>query len=120
MRLRTRGWAGRAIAAATVVGVIAAPLALTTGTAQAETAKVPPLKVMTRNLYLGVDIMRPLVAVDALPDDAPVTDVLVALANATHEAREIVALSRAVSFAAVRTTKAPCGKESLPARNDRG
>ena len=62
MRLRTRGRVGRAIAAATVVGVIAAPLALTTGTAQAETAKVPPLKVMTRNLYLGVDIQRPLVA----------------------------------------------------------
>ena len=91
MRLRTRGRAGRAIAAATVVGVIAAPLALTTGTAQAETAKVPPLKVMTRNLYLGVDIMRPLAAVDALPDDAPLLpDVVTALANATHEARTIV------------------------------
>lgn len=50
MRLRTRRTVGRAVAAATVVGVIAAPLALTSTTAQAETAKVPPLKVMTRNL----------------------------------------------------------------------
>ena len=90
MRLRTRGTVGRAVAAATVVGVIAAPLALTSTTAQAETAKVPPLKVMTRNLYLGVDIMRPLVAVDALPDDAPLAQLLTTLANATHEARQIV------------------------------
>lgn len=90
MRLRTRGTVGRAVAAATVVGVIAAPLALTTTTAQAETAKAPPLKVMTRNLYLGVDIMRPLVAVDALPDDAPLAVLLTTLANATHEARQIV------------------------------
>ena len=75
MRLRTRGMVGRTIAAATAVGVIAAPLALTSTTAQAETAKVPPLKVMTRNLYLGVDILRPLAAVDALPDDAPVTKI---------------------------------------------
>jgi len=90
MRLRTRRTVGRAVAAATVVGVIAAPLALTSTTAQAETAKVPPLKVMTRNLYLGVDIMRPLVAVDALPDDAPLAQLLTTLANATHEARQIV------------------------------
>lgn len=90
MRLRTRGTVGRAVAAVTVVGVIAAPLALTTTTAQAETAKAPPLKVMTRNLYLGVDIMRPLVAVDALPDDAPLAVLLTTLANATHEARQIV------------------------------
>jgi len=82
---------GRTIAAATAVGVIAAPLALTSTTAQAETAKVPALKVMTRNLYLGVDIMRPLAAVAALPEDAPlIPDVITALGNATHEARGIV------------------------------
>lgn len=91
MRLRTRGTVRRAIAAATAVGVIAAPLALTTTTAQAETATVPPLKVMTRNLYLGVDIMRPLAAIAALPDDAPlIPDVITALGNATHVARGIV------------------------------
>jgi len=91
MRLRTRGMVGRAVAAATAVGVIAAPLALTTTTAQAENAKVPPLKVMTRNLYLGVDIMRPLAAVAALPEDAPlIPDTITALANATHVARGIV------------------------------
>lgn len=87
MRLGTRGRAGRAIAAATVVGVIAAPLALTTGTAQA-TAKVPsPLKVMTRNLYLGADIQRPIAAIvgETNPELA-----ILKLANATYETRAIV------------------------------
>lgn len=91
MSPRTRGMVGRAIAAATAVGVIAAPLALTSTTAQAETATAPPLKVMTRNLYLGVDIMRPLAAIAALPEGAPlIPDVITTLGNATHVARGIV------------------------------
>jgi endonuclease/exonuclease/phosphatase family metal-dependent hydrolase len=56
-----------------------------------------PLTVMTRNLYLGADINRPVVAAKAAeapqPGDTPDTvraRVLVALANATHQTRAIV------------------------------
>jgi endonuclease/exonuclease/phosphatase family metal-dependent hydrolase len=45
---------------------------------------------MTRNLYLGVDIMRPLEALAALPPDATDQQKLVTLARATDTARDIV------------------------------
>jgi hypothetical protein len=50
-----------------------------------------PLTVMTRNVYLGTDIARPVVAaVTAEAEGRPGQDVLVALANAAHEGRAIV------------------------------
>ncbi len=90
MRLRTRSLAGRAIAAAATLTVLVAPLAVTATGAQAADTQVaaarPALKVMTRNLYLGTDIMRPLDAIVGVPPAGLFT----ALANATDEARDIV------------------------------
>jgi endonuclease/exonuclease/phosphatase family metal-dependent hydrolase len=45
------------------------------------------VKVMTRNLYLGADIMRPINAVRGLTDES---EILQALGNATEETRDIV------------------------------
>ena len=90
MQLRTRSLAGRAIAAAATLTVLVAPLAVTTAGAQAADSQVraarPALKVMTRNLYLGTDIMRPLDAIQGVPPAGLFT----ALGNATDEARDIV------------------------------
>jgi endonuclease/exonuclease/phosphatase family metal-dependent hydrolase len=83
----------RLLAAATVLGLLAAPLV--GGAAQANKPANPPGKpvtVMTRNLYLGADIQRPVTAAlvaQQLPGATPQT-VLVALANATHVTRAIV------------------------------
>ncbi len=93
MRLRPRSLTGRLTsAAATLALLLAAPALGTAAHAQpvARTqaqASPPALKVMTRNLYLGTDIMRPIVAVQGLTDPLAI---LVALANATDTARNIV------------------------------
>jgi endonuclease/exonuclease/phosphatase family metal-dependent hydrolase len=91
MRL-IRASAGKAVAAGATLAILAAPLALGTGSAAADTqvqAARPALKVMTRNLYLGTDIMRPIAAIQG-KQDAPVVELLTALANATDTARAIV------------------------------
>ena len=87
-----RARAGRAIAAGATLAILAAPLALSTTTAAADTqarSARPALKVMTRNLYLGTDIMRPIAAIQG-KENAPVPELLTALANATDTARTIV------------------------------
>jgi endonuclease/exonuclease/phosphatase family metal-dependent hydrolase len=95
----TRSSAGRAVAAGAAAALLVTPLALTTtaladsqtGAAtetQANAAR-PALRVMTRNLYLGTDIMRPINAIQG-KQDAPVLELLTALANATDTARSIV------------------------------
>ncbi|MGN6574804.1 MAG: hypothetical protein ACTHKG_03880 [Nocardioides sp.] len=91
MRL-IRATAGKAVAAGATLAILAAPLALSTTSASADTqarAARPALKVMTRNLYLGTDIMRPIVAIQD-KQDAPIPELLTALANATDTARAIV------------------------------
>ena len=108
MRLRTRSSAERAATstirkaatAGIALGALALPLVVSPAQAQTATglsqvarvekAPVPALRVMTRNLYLGTDIMRPLDAVAALPAGASTIDTLNALANATDKARDIV------------------------------
>ena len=91
MRLCTRSLAGRAIAAAATLTVLAAPLAVTATGAQAAEIQVQParpaLRVMTRNLYLGTDIQRPIRAIVGITEPLAA---LQALGNATYTARAIV------------------------------
>src|SRR5262245_46039679 len=68
---------------------------LTGGTAQAgpaaEASPGKPVTAMTRNLYLGADINRPvLAALAAQAAGGTPEQILVALANATHVTRAIV------------------------------
>jgi endonuclease/exonuclease/phosphatase family metal-dependent hydrolase len=92
MTFRPRSLTGRATAAAATLSILLTPLlvapshAQTTGTTTAP-AHVPALRVMTRNLYLGTDIMRPIVAVQGKTDQL---EILQALGNATDTARGIV------------------------------
>lgn len=78
------------------VAAVAVVTAMTGATASAagQPAKAPPgkpLTVMTRNLYLGADINRPvLAALGAQAAGKPEPAVVSALANATHVTRAVV------------------------------
>jgi endonuclease/exonuclease/phosphatase family metal-dependent hydrolase len=79
----------RALAAATVLGLAAVTLA--GGTAEAKPRHGKPVTVMTRNIYLGADINRPVVAaLTAQAQGKTPQEILVALGNATHVTRAIV------------------------------
>ena len=87
MRMKRRG-----VALGCAIGLLLAPLAVT-GTADAKpNPPAKPVTVMTRNLYLGADINRPVQAAlrqSALTPNRP--DLIVsALANATEFTRAIV------------------------------
>jgi len=67
-----------------VLGVLAVPLHAVPASASANVDK--PVTVMTRNLYLGADIQRPIEATAGLTGAAA----FVALGNANHVTRAIV------------------------------
>jgi endonuclease/exonuclease/phosphatase family metal-dependent hydrolase len=83
------------ISRARIVGLAAvltlAVGSLAGGTADAKQRPGKPVTVMSRNIYLGADINRPInAALAAQQQGGTPQEVLVALANATHETRAIV------------------------------
>jgi hypothetical protein len=85
MRVRARFLA----ALAATLSLAVAPLA--TGAAEAKQPPGKPVTVMTRNLYLGADINRPVTAaLTAQAQGKTPQEILVALANAAHVTRDIV------------------------------
>ncbi|HEX6515635.1 MAG TPA: hypothetical protein VF049_08670 [Nocardioidaceae bacterium] len=83
MSIRTK--IARLVVAATGVGLMLIPVGLG-GPAGADAERAYPITVMTRNIYLGADIQRPLRATAGLQGPAA----LVALGHANHETRAIV------------------------------
>ena len=88
--MRGRSLARALTAGALAAGLLALPVLATSAQAGETTrarASAPALKVMTRNLYLGTDINRPIAAVQGKTTPQEILD---ALGNATDEARDIV------------------------------
>lgn len=85
MRLLLRPWAGRAAVAAVGVCVVVAAAGTLPAQARPDDASTPTT-VMTRNVYLGVDIQRPIRATAGRTG----LDALVALGNSNVETRSIV------------------------------
>jgi hypothetical protein len=79
----------RIVGLAATLSLVVVPLA--GGTAEAKLNPGKPVTVMTRNLYLGADINRPVeAALTAQAQGKTPQEILVALANATHVTRAIV------------------------------
>jgi len=87
MRTTTR----RVLAAASSSVVLLAPLAVI-APAEAKNPPAKPVTVMTRNIYLGADINRPVTAALTAAEQpgANQLTILTALANATHATRAVV------------------------------
>jgi endonuclease/exonuclease/phosphatase family metal-dependent hydrolase len=88
MGRRPRARLATLAAAAIALGSLLAPFAASSAAAKPDDAGGPgkPITVMTRNLYLGADIQRP---IDAAQDKTGL-DALVALANSTYDVRQTV------------------------------
>ena len=84
MSLAPRRWAARFGALALSVPAALVPAALVPATASPATER--PVTVMTRNVYIGADIQRPIKAAYGLTGDAAV----LALAHGTDTTRQIV------------------------------
>jgi endonuclease/exonuclease/phosphatase family metal-dependent hydrolase len=89
MQLRTRRRGRHLVAAAATIGLLGLPLLTSTADAAPARPKAPAVKVMTRNLYLGADIMRPIRALAGADQSNPIAT-LDAFANANDETRDIV------------------------------
>ncbi|MFC7363390.1 endonuclease/exonuclease/phosphatase family protein [Nocardioides astragali] len=85
MRLPLRSWAGRAAVAAAGISVAVAAAGTVPAQARPDDARTT-VTVMTRNVYLGVDIQRPIRATAGKTG----LDALVALGNSNVETRSIV------------------------------
>ena len=101
MHLRTPGRGRRLVAAAATLGLLGLPLLISPADAAAGKPKPPPVKVMTRNVYLGADIMRPIQAISSVNPNDPGCEsnnpnmcyqlkVLNRFGNANDETRDIV------------------------------
>lgn len=99
MQLRTPRRGGRLVAAVATVALLGAPLISAPADAAAAKPKAPTVKVMTRNLYLGADIMRPIKAIGSVDPNDPACPspticyqgkVLNAFAHANWETWDIV------------------------------
>ena len=79
----------RTLAVAATISLVAAAVAA--GPAEAKSPPGKPVTVMSRNVYLGADINRPVTAaLTAQAQGKTPPEILVALANATHVTRGIV------------------------------
>src|SRR5215207_7861167 len=79
----------RAFAVAATLSLVVAAVAA--GPAEAKEPPGKPVTVMTRNVYLGADINRPVTAALTAQEQGKTgPEILVALANATHVTRDIV------------------------------
>lgn len=85
MRLPFRSWAGKAAVAAAGFSVVLAAVGTSPAQARPDDASTRTT-VMTRNIYLGADIQRPIVATAGKTG----LDALVALGNSNVETRSIV------------------------------
>ena len=98
MQLRTPRRGRRLVAAAAALALLGAPLISSPADAAAgHKHRAPAVKVMTRNLYLGADIMRPIQAIGSVDPNDPDCQgicyqgkVLNAFANANDQTRKIV------------------------------
>jgi hypothetical protein len=79
------------IVGVTTVAVLSLVAGSSVGTAEAKSRPAKPVTVMTRNVYLGADINRPInAALEAQAEGKTPQEILVALGNATHVTRAIV------------------------------
>jgi endonuclease/exonuclease/phosphatase family metal-dependent hydrolase len=92
MQLRTLRRGRNLVIATATLGLLGLPLLTSPAEAAPSKSKAPAIKVMTRNVYLGADIMRPLAALQRAQAEHPDDQIaqLNAFANANDVTRDMV------------------------------